>query len=201
MEATVFIQIIEGKCSRQDELRAMADSWQREQAPHAPGWLGATYGFTDDGTAVAVVRFASREDAEANAARPEQGEWWSRMEALYDGPVEFHDCDDVTLMMQGGSDDAGFVQVMQGRVQDPERLKAMVTDTDMLHEARPEIIGATLAISDDGTFTQTIAFSDEAAAREGERKEMPADMRAEFESMMKDVAYLDLHHPWFASAG
>lgn len=195
----MFIQIIEGKCSRQNELRAMVDTWLREQAPHAPGWLGATYGFTDDGTAVAVVRFASREDAMANSARPEQGEWWSRMEELYDGPVEFHDCDDVTLMLGGGSDDAGFVQVIQGKVRDPERMKAMMADTDLLHQERPDILGSTLAISDDGTFTETVAFSDEASARAGEQKEMPEDMRAEFESVMGEATYLDLHQPWFAS--
>ena len=39
--------------------------------------------------------------------------------ALIDGPMEFHDCDDVTLMMDGGSDDAGFVQVIRGKVDDP----------------------------------------------------------------------------------
>ena len=38
------------------------------------------------------------------------------MEALFDGPVEFHDCDDVTLMMDGGSDEAGFVQIIRGKV-------------------------------------------------------------------------------------
>ena len=46
------------------------------------------------------------------------------MEALFDGPVEFHDCDDVTLMMDGGSDDAGFVQVIRGKVDDADTLQA-----------------------------------------------------------------------------
>jgi len=73
---------------------------------------------------------------------------------------------------------------------------------DTLHEARPDIIGGTIAIDDDGYFTETIAFSSEAEAREGERKEMPADMQREFEEQMAQVQglrYLDLHHPWFAS--
>ena len=34
----------------------------------------------------------------------------------------------------------------------------MLADTSMLHEMRPEIIGGTLAIEPDGTFTETIAF-------------------------------------------
>ena len=57
----------------------------------------------------------------ANSARPEQTAWAEQMMALMDGPVEFHDCDDVTLMMDGGSDEAGFVQVIRGKVDDVER--------------------------------------------------------------------------------
>ena len=148
-----------------------------------------------------VVRFDSRESATANAARPEQGAWWSEAEQCLDGPAEFHDCDDVMLLLDGGSDQAGFVQVIRGKVEDPSRLKSLMgSDTDMLHEERPEIIGATLAFDEDGTFTETIAFSDEESARRGETKQMPEDMRAEWDAMMSEVQYLDLHHPWFATA-
>ena len=38
---------------------------------------------------------------------------------------------------------------------------------DMLHEARPEIIGGTIAIDADGWFTETMAFRSEAEARAG----------------------------------
>ena len=69
----------------------------------------------------------------------------------------------------------------------------------MLHQARPEIMGATMAIESDGHFVETIAFTDEASARRGEQMEMPADVREELMSAMADVEYLDLHHPWFAS--
>ena len=199
----MFIQIMQGKCSKPDELRAMTERWTSELAPGATGWLGGTFGFTDDGQAVAVVRFESREAAMANSARPEQAAWWSEMEKLYDGPVEFHDCDRVTLMMDGGSDDARFVQIIRGKLDDPDAMEQGVRDMEaLLHEARPDIIGATLAIEDDGTFMETIAFTDEAAAREGERKEMPqaaAEGLRQFNEMAHDVQYLDLHQPWFAS--
>ena len=198
----MFIQILQGRCTRQDELRAMADRWVRDLGPGATGWLGGTYGFTDDDQFVGVVRFESREAAMANSQRPEQGEWAEQMMSLMDGPMEFHDCDDVTLMMDGGSDSAGFVQVIRGRVSEPDRLKALMTDTEMLHEMRPDIIGASLAFEDDGTFTETIAFTDEAAAREGERKEspdMPADVRETLDMAMQGATFYDLHHPWFAS--
>ncbi|NUR06903.1 MAG: hypothetical protein HOQ22_06655 [Nocardioidaceae bacterium] len=195
----MFIQIIQGKCSREDEMRAMGERWTRELAPGATGWLGGTYGFTDDGMFVGVVRFDSRESAAANSQRPEQGAWWAEAQKLLDGPAEFHDCADVTLMMDGGSDDAGFVQVIRGKVDDAATLKAMMTDTEALHQMRPDIIGGTLAIEEDGTFTETIAFTDEESARKGEQMEMPADVRRAMEAAMHDVSYLDLHRPWFTS--
>jgi hypothetical protein len=195
----MFIQIIQGKCTRQDECREMGERWLRELAPGADGWLGGTYGFTDDDQFMAIVRFDSRESAQANGARPEQGAWWQEMERLFDGPVEFHDCDDVTLMLEGGSDDAGFVQVIRGKVDDATTMKKRTTNTEMLHEMRPDIIGGTLAIEEDGTFIETIAFTDEESARRGEQVPMPDDVRQAMESAMHDVTYADLHHPWFAS--
>jgi hypothetical protein len=195
----MFIQIIQGKCTRQDECREMGERWRRELGPGAEGWLGGTYGFTDDDQFMAIVRFDSRESAARNSQRPEQGAWWREMEALFEGPVEFHDCDDVTLMLDGGSDDAGFVQVIRGKVDDPTTMKKMMTDTEQLHEMRPEIIGGTLAIEEDGTFIETIAFTDEDSARRGEQTAMPEDVRRAMESAMHDVSYADLHHPWFAS--
>jgi hypothetical protein len=199
----VFIQIIQGKCTRQDELRALADQWREEMAPTADGWLGGTYGFTDDDQFVGVIRFESREAAMRNSERPEQGEWAKKMTALLDGPVEYHDCDDVTLMLDGGSDEAGFVQIIRGKVEDPQKLKSLMVDTDMLHELRPEILGATLAIESDGTYTETVAFTDEQSARAGEGKEMPdmpAEVRETLETAMQGATFYDLHHPWFASS-
>jgi hypothetical protein len=195
----VFIQIIQGKCNRPDELRAMARSWREELSDGAEGWLGGTYGFTDDDEFIGVVRFESREAAMANSGRPEQAAWAEQMMALMDGPVEFHDCDDVMLFMDGGSDDAGFVQVIRGRTEDPGRIKAMLADTTTLHEMRPDIIGGSVAIEADGTFTETIAFRDEASARTGEQMEPPPEVRAELESMMAGARFYDLHDPWFES--
>ncbi|MGZ5416123.1 MAG: hypothetical protein ACXWDI_02995 [Nocardioides sp.] len=201
----MFIQIIQGKCNRQDELRALTDRWNAELAPGATGWLGGTFGFTDDGQSIAVVRFDSREAAMANSERPEQAAWWAEAEQLYDGPVEFHDCDRVTLLMGGGSDEAGFVQIIRGKLENPDAIEAGMRATEsLLHEARPDILGSTLAIEDDGTFMETVFFTDEAAAREGESKAMPesadaAEMMRQWDEMTHDVQYLDLHHPWFAS--
>jgi hypothetical protein len=196
----MFIQMIQGPCTRQDEAHQLLDKWRRDLAPSATGWLGGTYGFTDDGQLIGVVRFESREAAMANSDRPEQGEWAAKMAEVMDGPMEFHDCDDVTLLFDGGSDDAGFVQIIRGRVDDPSRLKAMMADTTQLHEMRPEILGGTLAIEADGSFVETIAFSNEGEARKGEQIEPPADVRRELDYAMQGATFYDLHRPWFESA-
>ncbi|HET6562866.1 MAG TPA: hypothetical protein VFG72_13405 [Marmoricola sp.] len=196
----MFIQIIQGRCTREEELRAHLERWREEHGPQAEGWLGGTYGFTDDHEFLGIVRFESREAAMANSGRDDQTAWAREMMSLMDGPVEFHDCDDVTLMMDGGSDDAGFVQVIRGRVDDVERAKAMMSqDATSLHELRPDILGASLAVEDDGSFTETVFFTDEASARTGEQQEPPAEIREGLETMMAGATFYDLHRPWFAS--
>lgn len=200
----MFIQVIQGRCSDEQALRGHLDRWLTDLAPGADGWLGGTYGMTDDGMFVGVVRFASREAAARNSMRPEQGAWWEEASRCFEGEVTFHDCDDVILMLDGGSDRAGFVQVIQGRVDDAARFRAFMSQPmEGLHDARPDILGGTIAIDDDGFFTETIAFSSEAEAREGEQKEMPPEVAQDFEremQMVRDLRYLDLHQPWFASA-
>lgn len=193
----MFIQVIQGRCTRQDELRAAMQETMHE-VPPGDGFLGGTYGFTDDDQMVAVVRFTDRAAAMANSARPEVDAAAQRFMALMDGPVEFHDCDDVTMFLDGGSDSAGFVQIIRGRVDDPGRLKAMLADTTQLRQMRPEIIGGTLAFEEDGTFTETVAFTDEDAARRGEEVEPPEDVRRELAYVMKEARFYDLHQPWFA---
>jgi len=201
----VFIQVIQGKCSDADAIHRQMDRWRAELEPGAIGWLGGTYGVTDDNEFMGIVRFDSRESAERNSNRPEQSAWWAETSRLFDGEATFHDCDDVTMMLDGGSDTAGFVQVIQGQLSDPGKFRMMKDQPmDMLHRERPDIIGGTVAIDKDGYFTQTIAFTTEAEAREGEKKEMPQEMvdqMADMNSVMSDVSYHDLHHPWFATAG
>lgn len=199
----MYMQIFQGSIRDADAARATMDRWLTDLESGAEGWLGGTFGVTDDGMFVAAVRFESEEAARRNSERPEQGEWWREMEQHFTGPVTFHDCKDVIVLLGGGSDDAGFVQVIQGKVTDPDRARAFAEQTsELMAQYRPDVIGATIAIDDDGFFTQTIAFTSEDAARDGERKEMPADvasMMAEGMAMLTDVHYLDVHHPWFAS--
>jgi quinol monooxygenase YgiN len=194
----MFIQVIQAKSSKRDEVRALMQEWDAATDNEASGFLGATNGFTDDGTFIGVVRFESKEKAMANSARPETDAMAKRLAELMDGPPEFHDCEDVTVWRDGGSDDAGFVQVIQGRTDDPERLKeVMAADADDMRAQRPDIIGGTFALEADGSFTNTVAFTDEASAREGESKGGPPE---EIQSLMQDLKFYDLHDPWFTSA-
>ena len=46
----MFVQVIQGPGSDVEAVRATAGRWLRELEPGAAGWLGCTYGVTDDGT-------------------------------------------------------------------------------------------------------------------------------------------------------
>ena len=61
------------------------------------------------------------------------------------------------------------------------------------------VAGVALAIAEDGTFTETVAFTDEESARRGESQEMPEDVRREMDALMQNAQFIDLHHPWFSS--
>jgi hypothetical protein len=196
----MFIQVIQGHVKDADRLKERVLEWERTLGADADGWLGSTSGVTGDGTSVAVVRFESRAHADASSARPEQDAWWAETATCYDGDVTFRDYDDAFTMLDGGSNDAGFVQVMHGRTSDAGRLRSFMQGSmDGLREMRPEIIGGTVAIADDGDFTQTVYFTTEAAARGGEQQEMPADVAEQMGDMTVDE-YLDLSAPWFTGS-
>jgi hypothetical protein len=202
----MFAQVIQGRTSDPEGVRAAMDRWLEELRPGSIGWLGSTGGITEDGTFIAVARFESAEAAERNGQRPEQGRWWEETSRLFDGEVSFHDSEDVTVDMQGDPDQAGFVQVMQGRVSDPERAKELMAQipSDVMAAFRPDVLGSVVIGQDDGAWTQVIYFTSEADAREGERKEPPRDFQNAMEEMGKlsvgETTFLDLRQPLLQSA-
>src|SRR5688572_23897637 len=117
----MIVQVIQGRINDADALRASLDRWAREVAPGAPGWLGTTAGVTDDGDSIALHCFASPNAARRNSDRPEQRRWWAETSALLGEPVIVRDCGEATTQLGGWSDDAGFVQVAQGRFTDVDR--------------------------------------------------------------------------------
>jgi len=197
----MFVQVIQGRTQRPHDLRDTLDDWAMNLAAGAEGWLGSTAGVTDDGRVVALARFESEEHAHRNSNRPEQGEWWSRAAELLEGDATFRDSSDVTVDVLGNPDEAGFVQVMQGRTSDPGRaLELMTTDATDWSAYRPDVIGSITIGHGDGYYTTAIYFTSEAEAREGEQKEPPPELKQqmdEFEELsLGEPEFFDLKEPW-----
>ena len=200
----MFVQVVQGQVSDAGQVKAAMERWLKELAPGADGWLGSTAGVTDAGWLVALARFESEEAAQRNSDRPEQDAWWSETAALFTGPVAFQNSTHVTADMRGNPDSAGFVQIMQGIGKDPDRAKELMENDPTDWETfRPEIIGTMSIQHDGGAWTMAIYFTSEAAAREGEQKEPPAEvqeMMAELnELMIGEPTFADLKNPWLYS--
>lgn len=200
----MFIQVIEGKVSDPAAVRAAVERWQTDLAPGAEGWLGTTAGVTSDGRMVAVVRFEDEATAQRNSDRPEQGAWWAEMSKLIDDEPVFRNSDRVMVDVRGNPEDAGFVQVMQGGSRDPERAwKLMEQDDTDWSAFRPDIIGSINIGHPGGRWTMVNYFTSEAEARDGEKKEMPAELQAQMEELMTlsdgEPEYLDISEPWYYS--
>jgi hypothetical protein len=200
----MFVQLIQGQVADAGQAKAALDRWVEELAPGAEGWLGTTAGVTEDGRFVAAARFESEEAARANSDRPEQDRWWSETAALFTGEPTFRDSSDVVADTAGDPDTAGFVQVMQGRSSDPERARELMADdsTDW-SEFRPDILGSLAVGHDGGAWTMVMYFSSEAAAREGEAKEPPPELKAQMAEMdalsVGAPEFYDLKQPWLYS--
>lgn len=196
----MFVQIIEGRAADADGMKRLMETWMDELRPGAAGFLGTTAGVTDDGRAIAVVRFESASAASANSERPEQGEWWSQMEACYDGDVSFAESDDVQELMGGGSDDAGFVQVMKGHGIDRDAVARL--DSAFEEHApgsRPDIIGGFRVWTESDAGYDVTYFTSEADAREGESKPRPPEFEEfadDMEQFMANTEFFDLTDPW-----
>jgi hypothetical protein len=196
----MFVQVIQGRTSDEAGIRAAMDRWMEELAPGAVGWLGSTGGVTADGRVIMVARFESEEAARRNSDRPEQGRWWADTAKLFEGDPTFQDSTDVVLDLQGDPDQATFVQIMRGRTSDPRRARdLMAQDPDAWAAFRPDVLGSLEIGHEDGAYTAVLWFTSEAEAREGERKEVPLELRATMEQMEKlaveEPEFFDLTQP------
>ena len=200
----MFVQVIQGQVADAEQARAAFDQWARDLAPGATGWLGSTAGVTEDGRLIALARFESEEAARRNSDRPEQGRWWAETAKLFRGEPIFKDSTDVVPDVVGDPDTAGFVQVIQGQGSDPDRARELMSqDSTDWAAFRPDIIGSIAAAHDAGAYTMAIYFTSEEEAREGEGKELPAELKAQMEEMdalsVGVPEFFDLKRPWFYS--
>jgi hypothetical protein len=202
-EVFMFVQVIEARTSDPEGIRRQLDKWMADLRPGATGYIGTTSGIAADGRTVALVRFESEDAARANSDRPEQGAWWADMEKLLDD-VHFTESNDVTTLLAGGSDDAGFVQIMKVAGVD----RAKVEDADRQFESlapklRPDLIGGLRVWTGPDTMIEANYFTSEDAAREGEKTPPPAEFAdgfAEFMAMMSKAEWIDLSDPFLHSA-
>ncbi len=202
----MFVQVIQGQVSDAGQVRAAFDRWIQELAPGATGWLGSTAGVTEDGRFISLARFESEQAARRNSDRPEQDQWWAETSKLFTGEVTFRDSVDVTVDVVGDPDKAGFVQIMQGRGRDPERARELMSQDSAEWAAfRPDVVGSVAVGHEVGGYTMAMYFTSEAEAREGERKELPDNLKAQMEEMGKlnigEPEFFDLKTPWLYSAG
>ena len=193
----MFVQVIQGKIKDQDLLNRQLDRWRKEIKPGAKGYLGSTGGTTADGRSIAVVRFESEAAARANSERAEQGAWWNETEKAFDGSPSFVESADVDTLLDGGSNDAGFVQVMIGKAKDPAAFRAWGKQHEgRLKELRPDLIGGIDVWQPDGSFISTAYFTSEAEARKNEQAMGQDPMMEEYGSHMAgEMTFLDLTEP------
>ena len=200
----MFIQVIEGRTSDPEALHRRLEVWERELMPDAIGYLGSTGGCTTAGDCILIARFESADAARRNSDRPEQGAWWTETERCFDGPVRFHDSEEVEMMRHGELDSARFVQIMEGHVSDKRRAIELEHEADaLLTSARPDLLGAMTAYHGDNEFTEVAYFTSEEAARRGESQDMAGDAAeamAEWQQVVKVERYFDIREPWLTSA-
>jgi len=196
----MFVQVIEGRTSDPAAVTAHGEQWQHDVRPGAIGYLGLTAGTTADGRTIAVVRFEDEASAGANADRPEQTAWWEGMAKLLDGEPNVTESSDVSEWMGGGSNDAGFVQVMRSTGVDRAQVEKMDVAFEPFAHLRPDLLGGLRIWTGSDSCIDVAYFTSEAEARAGEQAEMPAELTelmGDFEGM-GDVEYFDLTEPQLA---
>jgi hypothetical protein len=201
----MFVQVIQGRTTDAAALRAQWEQWDRDLKPTARGFLGATAGITADGEFIALVRFEDEATARANSDRAEQGAWWTETSQHLDAPL-FHDCTLVDLLHDGGSDDAGFVQVIQGQVADVDKARQLDRAMEeQLRAVRPDVLGGIVAWHpQNGRFTNAVYFTSEAEARAKEQESATAPEAEQYRTAYQAISaaeptYLDITDPWLVS--
>lgn len=130
--------------------------------------------------------------------RPEQGAWWAETAKYYDGDAVFTETSDVEEFLGGGSNDAGFVQVMKSHDVDRDAMVRMDQMFEKHAGLRPELIGLIRLWTGPDSCIEAAYFTTEAAARSGEQVEMPAELQAamaESSDWMQNTEFLDLTDP------
>jgi hypothetical protein len=193
----MFVQVIKGKTNDIDALNALGERWQQEVRPNAVGYAGGTFGVAADGTFVVIAQFTDDVSAKENSGRPEQDAWYQDFIKVLDGEPTFRESADTSLLFEGPSEKAGFVQVMESTVKDRAKAEAMETDEMLaeLRKARPDLLGGLRVWLSDGQVVEVAYFTSEADARKGESSGEFEAPHEDFASMYENMTYVDLLNP------
>jgi quinol monooxygenase YgiN len=88
-----FVQIIEYRTSRFDEVKALGEEIARNDTGSLARRVTATENRDKPGTFMTIVEFDSHDSAQKNSARPETAQFAEQMMKLCDGPPTFHNLD------------------------------------------------------------------------------------------------------------
>lgn len=186
-----YVEVVQGGATDRAGLRPRWET-EMDRLATVEGWLGATGGIAGSGGFVAAVRFSSADVARAAVAG--RTSW----------PDAGPGTSDVGVVMGGGSDEAGFVQLMQAEVADRarfEEIEAAMGDDFARH--RPDFLGGYRAWFPGSRLTVVDYFRSQSEARAGEAKPLSDELGARFEdwmALLSDVRWLDLPDPWLASS-
>jgi hypothetical protein len=169
----------------------------------ARGWVGSSGGLTEDGGFIGALRFESEEAALANGIGAQVPGWRNAWHALAHDEVRLVDSPAAETLLDL-DDAAGFIQILDGRASDIERMGAVLRG--MQEEVaiyRPEVTAAWIAWYDPA-FTQVVHFTSEEAAREAEGREFSGGFAAlftELTGLVTDLHFTDVREPWVESPG
>lgn len=140
-------------------LLRQLERWEREL--RLGGFRGSTSGITEEGRLFALARFESEEAAQHNSDRAEQSAWCAETEKTLED-ANFQKGVKVIAMRGGGSNDAGFVQVMRGRVLDAAKMDELWSRVGEFEATmashRPDVIGDITVVHADGSYTDAVYF-------------------------------------------
>ena len=197
----MFVQVITGKTKDPAGVRRQDERWRADVMPGAKGFLGSTIGIADDGTFYAFARFADEAAARANSARAEQSAWWTETAKYFESEPTFRESSDISTLFDGGSDSAGFVQVMEGSITDRAKAEALETPEMMneLRAARPDLLGSVRVWLAGGQFVEAAYFTSEKDARKGETSAEFSGPQQQYVDLFGEMRFIDLPSPILTS--
>ncbi len=88
-----FVQIIQFRTSKIDEVRVLGDEYQQKRGGGGPGRVVVCANRDNPGEYLSIVFFDSYEEAMANSDHPATQELSGKMMELGDGPPTFYNLD------------------------------------------------------------------------------------------------------------